>query len=102
MAAGESMSSETSHGPEHHGPGTLQLILWRLEKIESNTQGLVSNVRYELESKMYSKRLTAIEDEARQRKAQAARIRVGLVLALTTAVLGNWPGLADIIGGIFS
>lgn len=96
------MSSAINPGPGHHGPGTLQLILWRLEKIESNTQGLVSNVRYELESKMYAKRLTAIEEEARQRKAQAARIRVGLVLAAAAAVFGNWPGLADIIGGIFS
>lgn len=79
-------------------PGTLDLILYRLTKIEQQTVGLVRTDTYALESGQLKARLTALEAERLRSQAQTRTLWAGVFLALLIPVLGNLPELAAIIG----
>ena len=87
------MSATSEPPPTVHGPrddhGKLDLILWRLERMESTIDGTVGRREYEIKHGHLSGRVEALEDVAEATVADHKKIILGLILALALPV-GNF------------
>lgn len=80
-------------------PGTMDLILYRLARIEQQTVGLVRHDTYSLESEHLKARVSSLEGERQRSTAQTRTLWAGIGLALLVPVLGNLDKLSQLFGG---
>lgn len=77
----------------------LELILYRLEQIERQTKGLVSNEVYTLESAHRLQRLVNLETAFEKQRANARSLWVGLAMAVLVPVLTKLPIIIQALAG---
>lgn len=74
----------------------IDLILYRLQQIETQTKGLVSIDLYRVEHDHMRGRVVMLETAAEKRRANERSLWVGVGLALLIPVLSNLDGLIQV------
>lgn len=81
------------------GGGTLELILYRLEKIETQTVGLVSLETYNLRHDQLAGRVSRIETARVAYRKNIKGVAIAVGVALTVPVLTNLTAILEALGG---